>query len=71
MLQIISVPKACILGSKKMLHAQWVSFDTPASNEGIPTQLTLEIGVVSIQIEEDFNLKYPKVQQIEQTIITS
>ena len=36
---------------------QWVSFDTLAANAGISTQLTLAIGVVSIQIEEGFNPK--------------
>ena len=34
---------------------QWVSFDTLTSKTGMPTQLTLEIGIVSIQIEEGFN----------------
>lgn len=34
---------------------QWLSFDTIASKASMPTQLTLAIGVISIQIEEGFN----------------
>lgn len=61
--KIISVFKVCILGSKKIgrktdtarTAPQWVSFDTLASKAVMPTQLTLAIGVMSIQIEEGFN----------------
>lgn len=34
---------------------QWLTFDTLNSNVAMSTQLTLVIGVVSIQIEEGFN----------------
>lgn len=47
---------------------QWVSFDTFDSNEGMSAQLTLAIGVVSIQIEEGFNpTLLGKVLQVLQT----